>query len=179
MYVRKSCEENRKSLLLIYRRKSVNLMSTKLYSCLTTVQDLEGKCIKSFSNENSFWHIWSACLDPLMGAAVVLLCNPILVVLFQSLSLCFRGDNLAFSDNISEHSIGDHSDNLWQPADRNLLQLHHVHGGELRGDHHHDPQLPPPEAGHSSDAGLGEWQEFNKQDHRPTKTRLNNEHVCI
>ena len=91
-----------------------------------------------------------------MGAAVVLLCNPILVVLFQSLSLCFRGDNLAFSDNISEHSIGDHSANLCQPADRNLLQLHHVHGGELRGDHHHDPQLPPPEAGHSSDAGLGE-----------------------
>ena len=38
---------------------------------------------------------------------------------------------------------------------RNLLQLHYVHGSELCGDHHHDPQLPPPEGSHPPHAGLG------------------------
>ena len=40
---------------------------------------------------------------------------------------------------------------------RNLLQLHHVHGGEQRGHHHHDPQLPPPPGRHPRDAQLGEF----------------------
>ena len=39
---------------------------------------------------------------------------------------------------------------------RNILQLHHVHGGQLSGDHHHGPQLPPQTGGHPRDAGLGE-----------------------
>ena len=39
---------------------------------------------------------------------------------------------------------------------RNLLQLHHVHGGQLRGHHHHGPQLPPQAGGHPRDARLGE-----------------------
>ena len=38
---------------------------------------------------------------------------------------------------------------------RNLLQLHHVHGGQQCGDHHHDPQLPPQEGPHPQHAGLG------------------------
>jgi hypothetical protein len=38
---------------------------------------------------------------------------------------------------------------------RDLLQLHHVHGGEQRGDHHHDPQLSPQAGRHSRDACLG------------------------
>ena len=38
---------------------------------------------------------------------------------------------------------------------RDLLQLHHVHGGELRGDHHHGPQLPPQAQGDTQHAGLG------------------------
>ena len=39
---------------------------------------------------------------------------------------------------------------------RNIFQLHHVHGGEQRGDHHHDPQLSSQTGGHSRDAELGE-----------------------
>ena len=39
---------------------------------------------------------------------------------------------------------------------RNLLQLHHVHGGELRGDHHHGPQLSPQDGGHTQHARLGQ-----------------------
>ena len=39
---------------------------------------------------------------------------------------------------------------------RNLLQLHHVHGGQLRGHHHHGPQLSPQVGGDPRDAGLGE-----------------------
>ena len=45
---------------------------------------------------------------------------------------------------------------------RDLLQLHHVHGGELRGDDHHDPQLPPQAGGHPHHAHLGESM-FNEQ----------------
>ena len=39
---------------------------------------------------------------------------------------------------------------------RNLLQLHHVHGGQLGGDDHHGPQLSPQAGRHPRDAGLGE-----------------------
>ena len=39
---------------------------------------------------------------------------------------------------------------------RDLLQLHHVHGGQLCGDDHHGPQLSPQAGGHPRDAGLGE-----------------------
>ena len=39
---------------------------------------------------------------------------------------------------------------------RHILQLHHVHGGLERGDHHHDTELPPPLGRHSRDAKLGE-----------------------
>ena len=39
---------------------------------------------------------------------------------------------------------------------RNLLQLHHVHGGELGGDHHHGPQLSSPDGGHTQHARLGQ-----------------------
>lgn len=38
---------------------------------------------------------------------------------------------------------------------RHLLQLHHVHGGQQCGDHHHDPQLPPQTIRHASHALLG------------------------
>ena len=41
------------------------------------------------------------------------------------------------------------------PLFRNLLQLHHVHGSKLCGDHHHDPQLPPQEIWYSWNATLG------------------------
>ena len=48
---------------------------------------------------------------------------------------------------------------LWADREispRNLLQLHHVHGGQQCGDHHHDPQLPPQESTHSQEhARLG------------------------
>ena len=39
---------------------------------------------------------------------------------------------------------------------RDLLQLHHVHGGQLCGHHHHGPQLPPQAGGDTRDAGVGE-----------------------
>ena len=39
---------------------------------------------------------------------------------------------------------------------RNLLQRDHVYGCELRGDHHHGPQLPPQAGGDPRDAGVGE-----------------------
>ena len=39
---------------------------------------------------------------------------------------------------------------------RHLLQRNHVHGGQLCGDHHHGPQLPPQTGGDSRDAGVGE-----------------------
>lgn len=39
---------------------------------------------------------------------------------------------------------------------RHLLQRHHVHGRELRGDDHHGAQLSPPAGGDPRDAGLGE-----------------------
>ena len=42
-------------------------------------------------------------------------------------------------------------------GDRDLLQLHHVHGGEFRGNHHHDPQLSPQAGGHPHHAQLGEF----------------------
>ena len=53
-----------------------------------------------------------------------------------------------------------HDDKL--NAFRDLLQLHHVHGGEFRGDDHHDPQLPPQAGGHPHYAHLGESM-FNQQ----------------
>ena len=43
----------------------------------------------------------------------------------------------------------------WCPCVRNLLQLHHVHGGEQRGDDHHGAQLPPPAQGDPRHARLG------------------------
>ena len=40
---------------------------------------------------------------------------------------------------------------------RNLLQLHHVHGGQQRGHNHHDPQLSSPASRHTRDARLGQY----------------------
>ena len=64
---------------------------------------------------------------------------------------------------------------------RDLLQLHHVHGGQLRGDHHHGPQLSPQAQGDAQHARLGghivppvpalaphdaqAWQENHQEDH--------------
>ena len=39
---------------------------------------------------------------------------------------------------------------------RHLLQRDNVHGGQLCGDDHHGPQLPPQAGGDPRDAGLGE-----------------------
>ena len=39
---------------------------------------------------------------------------------------------------------------------RNLLQRDNVHGGQLSGDDHHGPELPPQVGGDPRDAGLGE-----------------------
>ena len=41
---------------------------------------------------------------------------------------------------------------------RDLLQLHHVHGGQQCGHHHHDPQLPPQTIRHAPHALLGKPQ---------------------
>ena len=38
---------------------------------------------------------------------------------------------------------------------RNILQLHHVHGGEQCGHHHHGPELPPQAQGDPHHALLG------------------------
>ena len=48
-----------------------------------------------------------------------------------------------------------------EPVFRDLLQLHHVHGGLQRGHNHPRPQLPPQAAGHSRDAGMGKLS-FNR-----------------
>ena len=49
---------------------------------------------------------------------------------------------------------------------RNIFQLHHVHGGEQRGDHHHDPQLSSQEGAYSSHARVGEYMR-NIENHLP------------
>jgi hypothetical protein len=40
---------------------------------------------------------------------------------------------------------------------RDLLQLHHVYGGEQCCHHHHDPQLPSQAGRHPRDAGVGRF----------------------
>ena len=53
---------------------------------------------------------------------------------------------------------------------RNIFQLHHVHGGEQRGDHHHDPQLSSQEGAHSPHARVGEFMR-NIVNHLPAKNK--------
>ena len=42
-----------------------------------------------------------------------------------------------------------------EPSKGLVLQRHELHGGRLRGDHHHDPQLPPPARRHARHARVG------------------------
>ena len=57
---------------------------------------------------------------------------------------------------------------LYTNFHRNLLQRHHVHGGELSGDHHHGPQLSPQDGGDTRYAGHG-------QDHLPPVGAMDHE----